>query len=298
MTTNHIASQSQSSIADRRDSRPTRSNDSRSLGRSRVNGPAADTSAADAAGTTDNRRDGFSSAPLLRRLGAAVIIAVLLVWWIGPATFVTYRGELMFDLGAHLQLVGWSMLAAIATGVPAGVALSRPSVLRHAERLMQIFNVGNTIPSLAVLVLSLAVLGIGDGPAIVALWLASVLPITRNTYEGLRQVPTSLRESAKGIGMTKQQSLLQVELPNALPMIFGGVRTAFAVNVGSAPLAFLIGADSLGTLIFPGIYLNNQPQLLLGAAATAVLALALDAIVAGMARSILQRRGLSQQAGA
>jgi osmoprotectant transport system permease protein len=243
-------------------------------------------------------RNGFSSAVVWRRVLIAIVIVALLIWWIGPATFANYREELLFDLGAHLQLVGWSMLAAVLTGVPSGILLSRPSVVKYAERLMQIFNVGNTIPSLAVLVLALAVLGIGDGPALMALWLASVLPITRNTYEGLRQVPMSLREAAKGIGMTKRQSLFQVELPNALPMIFGGFRTALAVNVGTAPLAFLIGADSLGTLIFPGIYLNNQPQLLLGAAATAVLALGLDAIVAAIARAVLLSRGLSQQAGA
>ncbi|WP_164085465.1 ABC transporter permease subunit, partial [Stenotrophomonas maltophilia] len=72
------------------------------------------------------------------------------------------------------------------------------------------------------------------------------------------------------------QVLLRVELPNAVPIIVGGVRVALALNVGSAPLAFLIGANSLGSLIFPGIYLNNHQQLLLGAACTALLALRLN----------------------
>ncbi|MGI4858695.1 MAG: ABC transporter permease [Janthinobacterium lividum] len=220
----------------------------------------------------------------------AVLLAALLAW-VGPDTVRTYHDELWFDLKAHLFLVGWSMLAAIATGVPAGILLSRPAFVRYAERLMQIFNVGNTIPSLAVLVLALAVLGIGSGPAILALWLASVLPITRNTYEGLRQVPMAMREAATGLGMTRWQALFRVELPNALPMLMGGVRTALAVNVGTAPLAFLIGADSLGTLIFPGIYLNNQAELLLGAAATALLALALDLLVVGLTRGALARLG-------
>jgi osmoprotectant transport system permease protein len=226
----------------------------------------------------------------LSMLGVVAVL-VLLTAWVGPATIQTYHDELLFDLQAHLMLVGWSMAAAILTGVPAGIVLSRPRFVRHAERFMQIFNVGNTIPSLAVLVLALAVLGIGSGPAILALWLASVLPITRNTYEGLRQVPMAMREAATGLGMTPRQSLLRVELPNALPMVMGGVRTALAINVGTAPLAFLIGADSLGTLIFPGIYLNNHPQLLLGAVATALLALALDALVVGVSRLMLWRKG-------
>lgn len=222
-------------------------------------------------------------------LGLVAVVALLaaLLAWVGPDTLRTYHAELWFDLKAHGFLVGWSMLGAMATGVPAGVLLSRPRFVRHAERLMQIFNVGNTIPSLAVLVLALAVLGIGSGPAILALWLASVLPITRNTYEGLRQVPMAMREAATGLGMTRAQALWRVELPNALPMLMGGVRTALAVNVGTAPLAFLIGADSLGTLIFPGIYLNNHAQLLLGAVATALLALALDLLVVGITRRAL-----------
>jgi osmoprotectant transport system permease protein len=78
-----------------------------------------------------------------------------------------------------------------------------------------------------------------------------------------------------------------------MPIIIGGVRTALAINVGSAPLAYLIGADSLGTLIFPGIYLNNQQQLLLGAAATAILALVLDGIVSAGSRYLLARRGVT-----
>jgi osmoprotectant transport system substrate-binding protein len=151
--------------------------------------------------------------------------------------------------------------------------------LYRAERFMQIFNIGNTVPPLAVLAIALGVLGIGSGPAIFALFLASLLPIVRNTYEGLKNVQGSLKEAATGIGMTPRQVLFRVELPNAVPIIIGGVRVALAINVGTAPLAFLIGANSLGSLIFPGIALNNQPQLLLGAACTALLALLLDGLV-------------------
>jgi osmoprotectant transport system permease protein len=222
-----------------------------------------------------------------------VIVLGLLGRAIGADAFRQYGADLVYYTGRHLVLVGYSMAAALVVGVPAGVLLSRPSFSRHAERFMQVFNIGNTIPSLAVLAIALGIFGIGDLPAIIALFLASLLPITRNTYEGMKNVSGALREAARGIGMTPWQSLIRVELPNALPIMIGGIRTALAINVGSAPLAYLIGADSLGTLIFPGIYLNNQQQMLLGAAATALLALALDALVAAGSRRALARRGLA-----
>lgn len=232
-------------------------------------------------------------AKLLSGFIALALIVTLLARAIGPDTLSKYHADLIYYTGQHLLLVGASMALALVTGVPIGVLLSRNSMTRHAERLMQVLNVGNTVPSLAVLAMALAVFGIGSTPAIIALWLAALLPIARNTYEGMRAVPAAWREAARGIGMTPAQSLFKVELPNALPIIIGGVRTALAINVGTAPLAFLIGADSLGTLIFPGIYLNDQSMLLLGAASTAVLALVLDALVAGIGRFALARRGLA-----
>ena len=106
----------------------------------------------------------------------------------------------------------------------------------------------------------------------------------RNTFSGLSAVPPSLIEAANGIGMTKFQRLRQVEIPNALPVILAGVRIATAINVGTAPLAFLIGASSFGELIFPGIYLNDFPTLILGAVATALFALILDLLLAALGR--------------
>ena len=208
-------------------------------------------------------------------IGGAVVVALLalLVHWIGINTIELYRDDLLFYLQAHLILVLVSMLAALIVGIPAGILLSRPNMVGRAERFMQIFNIGNTVPPLAVLAIALGVLGIGSGPAIFALFLASLLPIVRNTYEGLKNVQGSLKEAATGIGMTPRQVLFRVELPNAVPIIIGGVRVA----------------NSLGSLIFPGIALNNQPQLLLGAACTALLALLLDGLVTMASRLWLER---------
>ncbi|QDY41952.1 ABC transporter permease [Candidatus Pantoea soli] len=219
----------------------------------------------------------------LALLAIAVVIA-LLVWGLGLDTLRARRVDLLYLGQQHLFLVFWSMLFALLVGIPSGIILSRPFARRWAEYVMQIFNVGNTLPPLAVLALAMVVVGIGDRPALIALFLASLLPIVRNTYAGLSAVPPSLIEAANGIGMTRLQRLRRVEIPNALPVILAGVRIATAINVGTAPLAFLIGASSYGELIFPGIYLNDFPTLILGAAATALFALILDMLLAALGR--------------
>ncbi|XWJ89677.1 osmoprotectant ABC transporter permease OsmY [Phytobacter ursingii] len=215
---------------------------------------------------------------------AIVVVLALLVWGIGLDTIKARQVDLVYLGQQHLILVFSSMFFALLIGIPSGIALSRPAARGVAEYVMQIFNVGNTLPPLAVLALAMVIVGIGDKPAIFALFLASLLPIVRNTYAGLCSVPAALLEAANGIGMTKWQRLCQVELPNALPVILSGVRIATAINVGTAPLAFLIGASSYGELIFPGIYLNDFPTLILGATATALFALILDTLLAALGR--------------
>nr|WP_312979352.1 osmoprotectant ABC transporter permease OsmY [Atlantibacter sp.] len=217
-------------------------------------------------------------------LVALIVVAGFIVWGVGLETVKARQVDLLYLGKQHLILVFSSMALALAVGIPSGIALSRPAARRFAEYVMQIFNVGNTLPPLAVLALAMVIIGIGDRPAIIALFLASLLPIVRNTYAGLCSVPASLIEAAKGIGMTRWQQLRQVELPNAWPVMLSGIRIATAINVGTAPLAFLIGASSYGELIFPGIYLNDFPTLILGAAATALFAMILDMALAGLGR--------------
>ncbi|HEM7863845.1 TPA: osmoprotectant ABC transporter permease OsmY [Citrobacter amalonaticus] len=224
---------------------------------------------------------------LTRVLGfsiAIILLLALLVWGIGIDTLKSRQVDLLYLGQQHLILVLTSMFFALLVGIPSGILLSRPAARGIAEYVMQIFNIGNTLPPLAVLALAMVIIGIGDMPAIVALFLASLLPIVRNTWAGLSSVPSSLIEAANGIGMTKWQRLRQVEIPNAWPVILSGIRIATAINVGTAPLAFLIGASSYGELIFPGIYLNDFPTLILGATATALFALILDSLLAWLGR--------------
>lgn len=188
-----------------------------------------------------------------------------------------YRWEDILLLSReHMTLVLVSGGLAVAIGVPVGVLLSRRGLRRYAEMAMQLLNIATTIPTLAVLALSMTLLGIGATPAIFALWLASLLPIVRNTYVGIRDVPSALIEVALGMGMKPAQILFWVELPNALMVILAGVRTALAINIGTAPLAFLIGGGGLGELIFTGISMNEPGIMLAGAIPTALLAILTD----------------------
>ena len=200
-----------------------------------------------------------------------------------------YRGDIVFLTRQHLELVAISGGLAIAVGVPLGLWLSRPRKRGAAETIMQALNLGSTVPTLAVLALSMSLLGIGVVPAIFGLWVSSLLPIVRNTYAGMLGVPAHFIETATGMGMRPMQILSGVELPNALYVTFAGIRTALAINVGTAPLAFLIGGGGLGELIFTGIDLNEPGMMLAGAIPTALLAVLVDFAVGVLAYWVVPR---------
>lgn len=218
-----------------------------------------------------------------------LIFAVGLVFGVGlmagekgyfGAIWRLYSEDIIYLVQQHLVLVLVSSGLAIAVGVPVGILLSRDRVQRYSETVLQVFNIGTTIPTLAILALSITLLGIGFTPAVFGLWIATLLPIVRNTFQGLREVPAHLKEAATGMGMKPLHILRSVELPNALYVIFAGIRTAVAVNVGTVPLAFLIGGGGLGELIFTGIDLNDMQMLLAGAIPVAALSMLADYILA------------------
>ncbi|GEK71461.1 MULTISPECIES: ABC transporter permease [Halomonas] len=234
----------------------------------------------------------------IRSLKGALRIALLIaIFFLGVWSqssgviddFIFYLPDVQFLAVQHLWLTLISGGLAILVAIPLGVVLSRPSMARVAESAMQVLNVGTTIPTLAVLALSMSFLGIGTVPAVFGLFVATLLPITRNTYAGLKGVNPALKEAASGIGMSPAQRLLRVEMPNALYVIFAGIRTALTINVGTVPLAFLIGAGGLGELIFTGIDLYDPVMMLSGAIPTALLAIVVDAIVATTAFLVVPR---------
>ncbi|MEP7208900.1 MAG: ABC transporter permease [Casimicrobiaceae bacterium] len=200
-----------------------------------------------------------------------------------------YWSDIVYLSRQHLKLVAISGGLAIIIGVPLGLWLSRPSMRRASESIMQALNVGGTIPTLAVIALAMSLLGIGVVPAIFGLWVASLLPIVRNTYAGILGVPVYYIEAATGMGMRPRQVLARVEVPNALFVTFAGIRTALAINVGTAPLAFLIGGGGLGELIFTGIDLNEPGMMLAGAIPTALLAVLVDFLVGAVSFWVVPR---------
>lgn len=181
---------------------------------------------------------------------------------------------------ARLSLV--SSLLAVAVALPAGVLATRPRWRRLRGPALFVANLGQTIPTVAVLALMFTVTGLGWRTAVLALWAYSLLPVLRNTVAGLAGVDPAVVEAARGVGMSPVEVLARVELPLARPVIVAGIRTAVVVNVGTAALASFVGAGGLGDVIQIGI--NNQRDriLVVGAALTALLALAADWAVAAL----------------
>lgn len=185
-------------------------------------------------------------------------------------------------LQQHLMIVLVSGLGAIIVAIPLGILLTRPKFRKGQWLFVNIANLGQTIPSLAILALAMGFLGIGIKPAIIALFLFSVLPILQNTIAGLDAVDKQTIDAAKGMGYTLTQILWKIELPQAALFIFAGIRTALVINVGTAALAYLIGGGGLGVWVFTGIQLFDNSFLLSGAIPITILAIVLDYVCKGL----------------
>ncbi|PPA69891.1 ABC transporter permease [Jeotgalibacillus proteolyticus] len=187
--------------------------------------------------------------------------------------------ELTID---HAILVSLAIIVALLIGVPLGIYLTTNEYL--AGTVLQVASVTLTIPSIALFgvmipIFSLINQGIGFLPAFVALVLYSQLPIIRNTYTAIKNVNPEMRDAAIGMGMKTHQRLLRVEIPNAMPVIMAGVRTAVVLNIGIGVIAAYIGAGGLGVLITQGISRGDNYLIISGSLAVALLAIIADAIL-------------------
>jgi osmoprotectant transport system permease protein len=190
-------------------------------------------------------------------------------------------------LGEHLTLVGISLGLSLLVAVPLGVLAARRR--RVGQAVLAAVGVVQTIPSLALLVLMIPLLGIGTRPAIAALFLYGLLPIVRNTHAGLLGIAPDLRESADALGLPGWFRLVKVELPLASPSIVAGVKTSAVIAVGTATLGALVGAGGFGQPILTGIRLADTGLLLEGALPAAALALAVEAAFDGLERLVVPR---------
>lgn len=197
--------------------------------------------------------------------------------------------RLLLHLREHLFLVALSLLAAILVALPLGILSAR--FPRLGQLVLGVVGVIQTIPSLALLVFMIPLLGIGARPSIVALFLYSLLPIVRNTASGLRNIAIEVRESAEALGLPSGARLRLIELPIASPSILAGIKTSAVINVGTATLGALIGAGGFGQPILTGIRLNDVPLILQGAVPAAALALVVQGLFE-VAERVLVPRGL------
>ncbi|MBI5130157.1 MAG: ABC transporter permease/substrate-binding protein [Rhodopseudomonas palustris] len=206
-------------------------------------------------------------------------------------------------LGAHVRVSLAALALGLAISLPLAILARHRPVLRGA--LLSFAGIVQTIPGLALLALfyplllalaalSLSAFGVGFSafgflPAVLALALYSMLPVLRNTITGLDAVDPALVEAAQGVGMTQRQVLTMVELPLALPVIMAGIRTAAVWVIGTATLSTPIGQTSLGNYIFAGLQTQNWVLVLFGCAAAALLALAVDQLLALIERGLRLR---------
>ncbi|MCB9751269.1 MAG: ABC transporter permease subunit [Myxococcales bacterium] len=187
----------------------------------------------------------------------------------------------------HLTLVGVSLLAAVLVAIPLGVVAARRR--RVGQVVLALVGVVQTIPSLALLVVLIPPLGIGAAPAIVALFLYSLLPIVRSTHAGLTTIDPRLREAAAALGLPARARLRLVELPMAAPSVLSGVKTSAVINVGTATLGALVGAGGFGQPILAGIRLADTSLILQGAIPAAALALLVQGLFELLERALVPR---------
>jgi len=201
--------------------------------------------------------------------------------------FVARRAETLRLAGEHMRLVLIALCLAILVAVP--LALAVVSQPRTAEAVLQALGVVQTIPGLALLAFMIPFLGIGTLPAIVALWGYALLPIARSTIAGLRIADPDALAAVDAMGATPRQALLWVRLPLAAPIVLSGIRTAAVLTVGTATLAAFIGGGGLGEPIVTGLGLADMRLVLSGAIPAAVLAIAVDALLALVERAVVPR---------
>lgn len=205
---------------------------------------------------------------------------------------ITFFDRLALRTREHVTLVVISLLAAILVAVPLGVLSAR--LPRLGQIILGATGIVQTIPALALLVFMIPALGLGTPPAIAALFLYSLLPIVRNTYTGLHDIPLGLRESAEALGLPASVRLRRIEMPMASRAILAGIKTSAVITVGFATLAAFIGAGGYGQPIMTGIRLDNTALILEGAVPAAVLALVVQGLFE-LSERLFVPRGLRLQ---
>lgn len=221
------------------------------------------------------------------RLLVAAAVAFLLCFLLSPESFAwlfrpltandapaiyTQTSLLRLTL-SHLGLVGVAVLASTVVAVVAGVLVTRPGGREFLPLARTVASVGQTFPPVAVLALAVPALGFGAGPTLVALFLYGLLPVFENTLTALSNLPPSVTEAARGMGLTRRQRLWQVELPLALPVILAGVRLTAVISLATATIGSTVAAKTLGEVIIAGLLSANTAFVVQGGLIVGLLAI-------------------------
>ncbi|MDR9424401.1 MAG: ABC transporter permease [Marinobacter sp.] len=195
------------------------------------------------------------------------------------------RESFLFLLQNHLSLVAVSAAVGTCIAVAGGIFATRPVGRDFLPLVNQVASIGQTFPPVAVLALAVPALGFGEAPILVALILYGLLPILRNTLAGLEGLDPTVREAARGMGMSPLQVLVRVELPLAGRVILAGIRTSVTINIATAAIGSTIGARTLGDPVIAGLVNGNTAYVLQGAILIGLLALATDSLFEAIQRT-------------
>lgn len=197
--------------------------------------------------------------------------------------------DILVAFREHLVISFLSILFGCIVAIPIGVYLAGNRIKWINSFVFALSNLLQTIPSLALLAILIPLIGVGMKPAIIALFLYSLMPIMRNTFTGFQAVNPHLVEAARGMGYSSVQRLVRIQLPLALPYIMSGVRVTTVYIISWATLATLIGAGGLGQLIVAGMGVNKKELIFTGAVLAVILALIADFVLGALEKSLTSR---------
>lgn len=185
----------------------------------------------------------------------------------------------------HAYYVLVSMAVALAIALPIGIGLGHAGV--GGLVAINVSNIGRAVPEFGVVILVFLLVGYGDLPVLVALVGLAIPPMMTNSYVGMRAVNPAIREAARGVGMSDWQVLWRVELPIAAPVVMAGIRTSAVQVISTATLAAYVGLGGLGRYLIDGLAQKQLTQVIGGAIVVAALAIAIEALLAGVQRGLV-----------
>lgn len=247
-------------------------------------------------------------APTLARIGLALLLAGFLV---RPDAFapllepltrndapaIYNQGDLLQLTLSHLGTVAAAVGAATVVAVGLAILVSRPLGAEFLPLSRSIVNIGQTFPPVAVLALAVPMVGFGEWPTLIALFVYGLLPIFENTLTGLTRLPPAVVDAADGMGMTQTQRLLRVDLPLAFPVIIEGVRLSAVIALATATIGSTVAAKGLGEVIIAGLLTNNLAFVVQGGVVVGVLAVLLSDTLSAIGEAVSRRTGRNERSG-